>query len=111
MFPATGARRRTHTWRGAYVSVRDPEGNRIELFVDTPWYVQQPLRIPMDMNLPDPALGLGRGRGAQASGVQAGGAVARRNFARNAKVLSYFGSKLPFISLPQNSGAHSGPQT
>jgi len=32
---------------------KDPEGNRIELFVDTPWYVQQPLRIPMDMKLPD----------------------------------------------------------
>jgi len=35
------------------VYFKDPEGNRIELFVDTPWYVQQPLRIPMDMNLPD----------------------------------------------------------
>jgi catechol-2,3-dioxygenase len=32
---------------------KDPEGNRIELFVDTPWYVQQPVRIPMDMKLPD----------------------------------------------------------
>jgi catechol-2,3-dioxygenase len=31
----------------------DPEGNRIELFVDTPWYVQQPLRVPMDMRLAD----------------------------------------------------------
>jgi catechol-2,3-dioxygenase len=31
----------------------DPEGNRIELFVDTPWYVTQPLRIPMDMSLSD----------------------------------------------------------
>ena len=35
---------------------RDPEGNRIELFVDTPWYVQQPLRVPMDMSLPDAEL-------------------------------------------------------
>ena len=35
------------------VYFKDPEGNRIELFVDTPWYVQQPLRIPMDMRLPD----------------------------------------------------------
>jgi catechol-2,3-dioxygenase len=34
----------------------DPEGNRIELFVDTPWYVAQPLRIPMDMSLPDAEL-------------------------------------------------------
>ena len=34
----------------------DPEANRIELFVDTPWYVEQPLRIPMDMSLPDAEL-------------------------------------------------------
>jgi len=32
---------------------KDPEGNRVELFIDTPWYVEQPLRIPMDMSLPD----------------------------------------------------------
>jgi catechol-2,3-dioxygenase len=38
------------------VYFKDPEGNRIELFVDTPWYVQQPLRIPMDMRLPDAEL-------------------------------------------------------
>src|SRR5258705_11247849 len=35
------------------VYFRDPEGNRIELFVDTPWYVEQPLRVPMDMQLSD----------------------------------------------------------
>ena len=35
---------------------KDPEGNRIELFVDTPWYVQQPLRVPMDMKLADAEL-------------------------------------------------------
>ena len=34
----------------------DPEGNRIELFVDTPWYVEQPLRVPMDMSLADEEL-------------------------------------------------------
>jgi catechol-2,3-dioxygenase len=38
------------------VYFRDPEGNRIELFVDTPWYVTQPLRVPMDMNLSDTGL-------------------------------------------------------
>ncbi len=38
------------------VYFKDPEGNRIELFVDTPWYVTQPLRIPMDMSLSDAAL-------------------------------------------------------
>jgi catechol 2,3-dioxygenase len=34
----------------------DPEGNRIELFVDTPWYVEQPIRVPMDMKLSDAEL-------------------------------------------------------
>ncbi|MCZ7566480.1 MAG: VOC family protein [Burkholderiales bacterium] len=40
---------------GNAVSVyfRDPEGNRIELFVDTPWYVTQPLREPIDLTLPE----------------------------------------------------------
>src|SRR5467141_3893637 len=35
------------------VYFRDPEGNRLELFIDTPWYVKQPLRVPMDMKLSD----------------------------------------------------------
>jgi len=35
------------------VYFRDPEGNRIELFVDTPWYVTQPLRVPLDMSMSD----------------------------------------------------------
>jgi catechol-2,3-dioxygenase len=34
------------------VYFRDPEGNRIELFVDTPWYVSQPMRVPMPIELP-----------------------------------------------------------
>ena len=38
------------------VYFRDPEGNRLELFVDTPWYVDQPMRIPMDITLPDAEL-------------------------------------------------------
>jgi len=38
------------------VYFRDPEGNRLEIFIDTPWYVRQPLRIPMDLSLPDAAL-------------------------------------------------------
>ena len=35
------------------VYFKDPEGNRIELFVDTPWYVEQPVRVPIDMQLPE----------------------------------------------------------
>jgi catechol 2,3-dioxygenase-like lactoylglutathione lyase family enzyme len=38
------------------VYFRDPEGNRIELFIDTPWYCRQPLRVPMDMKLSDKEL-------------------------------------------------------
>jgi catechol 2,3-dioxygenase-like lactoylglutathione lyase family enzyme len=43
---------------GNAVSVyfRDPEGNRIELFCDTPWYVTQPVREAIDLSLSDEAL-------------------------------------------------------
>ena len=32
---------------------RDPEGNRIEVFMDTPWYCEQPLREPIDLDAPE----------------------------------------------------------
>lgn len=40
---------------GNAVSVyfRDPEGNRLEVFVDTPWYCEQPLREPIDLEQSD----------------------------------------------------------
>ena len=31
----------------------DPEGNTIEVYVDTPWYVPQPHGDPLDLALPD----------------------------------------------------------
>ena len=31
---------------------KDPEGNRIELFVDTPWYTPQPCREALDLTKP-----------------------------------------------------------
>ena len=31
----------------------DPDGNRLEIFADTPWYVRQPLREPIDFALAD----------------------------------------------------------
>jgi catechol-2,3-dioxygenase len=34
------------------VYFRDPEGNRIELYIDTPWYVSQPMRVAMPIELP-----------------------------------------------------------
>jgi catechol 2,3-dioxygenase len=34
------------------VYFRDPEGNRIEVFVDTPWYIPQPARQPIDLSRP-----------------------------------------------------------
>ena len=38
------------------VYLRDPELNRIELFMDTPWYVSQPLREALDLSLSDEEL-------------------------------------------------------
>lgn len=35
------------------VYFRDPEGNRIEVFVDTDWYVTQPVREPLDLDQPE----------------------------------------------------------
>ncbi len=35
------------------VYFRDPEGNRLELFIDTPWYVEQPVRVPIDLTPPE----------------------------------------------------------
>ena len=35
---------------------RDPEGNRLEVFFDTPWYCTQPLRVPTDLEQADDAL-------------------------------------------------------
>ena len=31
---------------------KDPEGNRVEVFVDTPWYTPQPCREPLDLTQP-----------------------------------------------------------
>jgi catechol 2,3-dioxygenase len=31
------------------VYFRDPEGNRIEIYVDTPWYITQPYRARIDL--------------------------------------------------------------
>lgn len=38
------------------IYARDPEGNRVELFMDLPWYVQQPLRIDVDFSQDDASL-------------------------------------------------------
>lgn len=41
------------TWS---VYAHDPEGNRTEAFVDTPWFVDQPFAEPFDISLDDAAL-------------------------------------------------------
>jgi catechol-2,3-dioxygenase len=38
------------------IYVPDPEGNRLELYVDLPWYVSQPMRVPVDLSMDDAAL-------------------------------------------------------
>ena len=55
---AQGASDMAPVTHGNAVSVycRDPEGNRLELFMDTPWYCEQPLREPIDLAQPDDAL-------------------------------------------------------
>lgn len=35
------------------IYLRDPEGTRLEVFLDTPWYCEQPLRVPIDIERPD----------------------------------------------------------
>ena len=35
---------------------RDPEGNRLEVFIDMPWHVPQPFRIPLEMGRSDEEL-------------------------------------------------------
>lgn len=42
-----------NTWS---VYFRDPEGNRLEVFADTPWHVAQPCRLPIDLSLDDERL-------------------------------------------------------
>ncbi len=41
------------TWS---IYFRDPEGNRIELFTDTPWHVNQPCRFELNFDLSDKRL-------------------------------------------------------
>jgi catechol 2,3-dioxygenase-like lactoylglutathione lyase family enzyme len=49
--PVTEIRPVTHgiAWS---VYFRDPEGNRVEVFADTPWYVRQPYGSPIDLTRP-----------------------------------------------------------
>jgi catechol 2,3-dioxygenase len=35
------------------IYAHDPEGNNLEFFVDTDWYISQPFLIPLDLALPD----------------------------------------------------------
>ena len=41
------------TWS---IYFHDPEGNRLEVFVDTPWRVSQPCRFAIDLALDDAQL-------------------------------------------------------
>lgn len=38
------------------IYVFDPEGNQVELFVDTPWYIPQPCSVSFDLDLPTPQI-------------------------------------------------------
>jgi catechol-2,3-dioxygenase len=41
------------------VYLHDPEKNRVELLIDTPWYVPQPCRVPVDLSMADDELWAG----------------------------------------------------
>lgn len=47
---------------------RDPEGNRLEAYLDTPWYCVQPLREPVDFSLSNDELMAHAERTARAAG-------------------------------------------
>lgn len=55
---AEGASEMHPVTHGNAISVycRDPEGNRLELFMDTPWYCDQPLRETIDLSQSDEAI-------------------------------------------------------
>jgi catechol 2,3-dioxygenase len=51
---ATGSRTLPGDHGNAWtVYASDPEGNTLEFFLDTPWYVKQPRMEPIDLSLPD----------------------------------------------------------
>jgi catechol 2,3-dioxygenase-like lactoylglutathione lyase family enzyme len=50
--------------------LHDPEKNRVELLIDTPWYVPQPCRIPVDLSIPDDELWAVRTSGTCTAGIQ-----------------------------------------
>jgi catechol 2,3-dioxygenase len=52
---ATDVQAVTHS-NAVSVYCRDPDGNRIEIFIDIPWYCTQPLREPVDLTLGDDAI-------------------------------------------------------
>jgi catechol 2,3-dioxygenase-like lactoylglutathione lyase family enzyme len=56
--PSAGCTDAVTVTHGNAVSIyaRDPEGNRLELFIDLPWYVTQPQRVPVDFALEDAEL-------------------------------------------------------
>ena len=49
--PSISALRETYVALSAYF--RDPEGNRMEVFIDTKWHVPQPCAEPVDLMKPD----------------------------------------------------------
>jgi catechol-2,3-dioxygenase len=44
------------SWYSLYVYFRDPENNRLEIFCDTPWFVNQPCKFSIDITKTDEEL-------------------------------------------------------
>lgn len=49
---ATGMRGLNHL-NALSIYFKDPEGNTVEVYLDTPWYAPQPHGDPLDLDLPD----------------------------------------------------------
>jgi catechol-2,3-dioxygenase len=50
---AMEARNHGNSWS---IYFEDPEGNRLEIYTQTPWYVSQPWRVPLDLDRSDDAI-------------------------------------------------------
>ena len=89
--------------------LRDPEGNRVEVFIDTPWHVTQPYREPMDLSLPTKKSGSGPRRTQANSPVSSQSPIGSSNF-RNVYCtgldLPRINGEPSFFRLAE--GAHAG---
>jgi catechol 2,3-dioxygenase-like lactoylglutathione lyase family enzyme len=91
----------------------DPEGTRLELYIETPWYVLQPVRVPLDFSLDDEAADAPRGGTcALVAGIPVALGLARRDGASHGcAVMAYSGSETVSLGSSKGSGMPVGTGT